>query len=71
MDLPIIKPFPVSSLARFTLLPGEFSMRSTLGTLSPTFTNAGAEAWKRRRLATARVRGRRRTGANMVGDERL
>lgn len=63
---PIITPFPVNSFARFTLLPGEPSTRSTLGSLSPTLTNAGAEAWKRRLPATERVAGRQRAAENIV-----
>ena len=38
-DLPMIRPFPVfNSSAIFTLLPGEPSCNSTLGTLSPIWT---------------------------------
>jgi hypothetical protein len=58
-DIPMMMPLPlVNSFARLTLLPGEPSTRSTSGTLSPTLTNAGAEAWNRRRPATEHVNGR-------------
>lgn len=63
----MIRPLPASSCARLTLLPGEPSTRSTSGSLSPTLTSAGAEAWNRRRLARQRVTGRRRAVASMVG----
>jgi hypothetical protein len=65
----MITPLPDSSFARFTLLLGEPSTRSTLGSLSPTLTNAGAEAWNKRRPATARVKGRLRATENMVSAE--
>jgi hypothetical protein len=65
--VPMIKPLPVSSLARLTLLPGEPSTRSRLGSLSPTLTKTGAEAWKERRPAAQRVTGNSvRAAANMV-----
>lgn len=45
--MPIIKPLPlVSSSARLTLLPGEFSTRTSMfGILSPTLIKARAELW--------------------------
>lgn len=43
----MIKPLPVSSLDRLTLLPGEFSTRqSRSGRASPTFTATRAVVWK-------------------------
>ena len=42
---PMIKPLPLISLKRFTLLPGECSTRSTSGRRLPTATQAGREAW--------------------------
>lgn len=43
----MIKPLPVSSLARLTVLPGEFSTRqSRSGMGSPTLTATGAVVWK-------------------------
>lgn len=44
----MIKDLPVLiSLLKLTLLPGEFSTKtSTLGSLSPTLMKARAELWK-------------------------
>jgi hypothetical protein len=70
--LPIIRPLPfLSSLAMLTLLPGEFSMSSTLGTLSPTATALRVEAWNGAALGAKRRRaawraGNRRRVANIV-----
>lgn len=47
---PITRLLPFNSRARFTLLPGEPSTRSTSGIGSPALTNAGAEvrkSWRR------------------------
>lgn len=44
--VPMMTPFPFSSLARLILLPGEFSMSSTSGILSPTLTKAREVEWK-------------------------
>lgn len=41
----MIKAWPLISLKRFTLLPGECSTRSTSGRGLPTATQAGREAW--------------------------
>ena len=43
---PMIRPLPLSSLAKFTLLPGVPSTRSTDGMESPTFTMVAVVAWK-------------------------
>lgn len=44
--VPIIKPFPCSSFAKFTLLPGEFSVStSRSGKASPTLTKEGRVVW--------------------------
>lgn len=52
----MITPLFLISLAKLTLLPGEFSTRtSRLGMASPFCTNAGAVLWKRD--ACARTRG--------------
>ncbi len=45
---PIMRPFPVSSLERFTLSPGEDSWRSTSGILSPTLTILAVVVAKKR-----------------------
>ena len=66
---PMITPLPFSSLARLTLLPGEFSTRtSRLGMASPFWTKAGVVLWKRAARCD-RARGRvfvRRRAANIV-----
>lgn len=48
---PMTKALPLAtSLARFTLLPGEFSVRtSRSGMESPTWMRRGMEEWKQRR----------------------
>lgn len=54
--VPIMTALFLISLARLTLLPGEFSTRtSRFGMASPFCTNAGAVLWKRE--ACARTRG--------------
>lgn len=62
----MIRPLAGSSLAKLTLFPGEPSMRSTLGSLSPTRTRARAEEWKGARDTSRRADGRCRAAANMV-----
>ena len=53
---PMIRPFPVSSLARLILLPGEPSVKtSKSGMRSPTFTKTGLEAWKAARCEEERA----------------
>lgn len=64
----MIKPRPEpNSLARLTLLPGELSIISTLGTASPTLTKLGRELWKWQTGCWARgALAARRLAANMV-----
>lgn len=62
---PTMTPLPESSLARLTLLPGEFSTRSMLGMESPFRTKAGAVLWKGATPARGRRVARRRA-ANMA-----
>ena len=59
---PMTMPLPLSSLARLTLLPGEFSTSSTSGRLSPTFTKAREVLWKLREA----VHGTERSGTLAV-----
>lgn len=62
---PMIRPSPVAnSLARLTVFPGDFSVRtSKFGMVSPTLTKAGRVEWKPLEAATldraARANGRR------------
>lgn len=66
--VPMIRPFPLISFARLTLLPGDPSTKtSRSGIASPFWTNAGAVLWKD--AACGLTRGRRvarRWAANMV-----
>lgn len=63
-------PFPLISLAKLTLLPGEFSVKtSRSGTASPFWTKAGAVLWKKAVWdLAAGMRVARRRAANMIRD---
>lgn len=72
---PMIRPLPFRTLDRLTLFPGDDSMSSTSGMLSPALTKARAEEWKleledRSKLAqfgcTCDCRARARRAASMV-----
>lgn len=67
--VPMITPLPEISFDRFTLLPGEFSTRtSRSGTASPFCTKAGAVLWNgaTRGMVARGARVARRRAANMV-----